>query len=117
LKAKIDYDVDKAGKNAILVRLTAPPTVDVSVKIDPVDALPVTGVKLVHRSKKTVWDLPGPPLDPHPFAGQVLAGTYNLSWRIVGAPPEHPDWVDDELTVDISPVKNCVTVLVGGVGS
>jgi hypothetical protein len=114
LKARIDYDVDKAGKEAILVRLTSPPTVDVSVKIDPIDAVPVTGVKLVHKSRKTVWDLPGPPLDPHPFTGQLLAGFYNLSWRIVGAGPDHPDWVDDAMTVDISPVKSRVTVLVGG---
>jgi hypothetical protein len=114
LNAKIDYDVDKAGKNAVIVRMSAPPTVDVSVEVDPIDALQVTGVTLTRKPKGTVWELPGPPIAPHPHPGRLPAGFYDLSWRIAVPAPDHPDWLDGVDTVEVSPLKNVVSVSVGG---
>jgi Caspase domain len=76
-----DFTVGGQAKEAMICVLPEPPQVELVLEIDPLDALPVTHVKVRDASLKLVCNLKAP-LAPHPFQRSLPAGIYQFSAQI-----------------------------------
>jgi Caspase domain len=81
LGADQDFTVWGHLKEATICVLPEPPQVEIVLEIEPLDALPVTGVEVRDAFGKLVWRLKAP-LKPHPFQRSLPAGIYQFSARI-----------------------------------
>lgn len=93
-----------------LVTLAAPPPVEVTVAVDPPDALTCTRVELLSARNRVLQSLPVP-LAPHPFTLTLPPGTYGL--RAVIDPP-HPEYEEYTLFRQLMPPSTPWIVEVDG---
>jgi hypothetical protein len=80
------WDTHKVAKDAILCYLSSPPSVPISIVIDPDSALTQTSIKVKNASTDAEVYLFKSPPDNYPFARSLEAGQYDL-WPIVDPLP------------------------------
>lgn len=78
------FQVRRAGENTVLINLYEPPEVPVEVCIDPEDA--AEGTELTIDNLRATSRVFGPPVEPHPLAINLKAGTYVLTACLGGTP-------------------------------
>jgi hypothetical protein len=81
-KIKQGYEVAGIVRDWALVYLPHPPEVDVSIKIEPPEAVPLTRVTITNDSGESPVELPVP-LAPHPYNLRLPAGFYRVGATIM----------------------------------
>ena len=83
-----DYIMTGRVRNMHLIYLDHTPEVDVRLKIDPADAVPLVQLQVSDAWDREVWNLH--PVDPHPYQKRLRAGIYGIRARIASSPPPPP---------------------------
>jgi hypothetical protein len=80
-----DYKVGTGGyfKNTVISYFEKPPMVQISLEVDPKEALQVTNVQVFNEWGVQDTSIPSP-LDPHPYQSTWPAGFYTIQVEIIG---------------------------------
>ena len=97
------WDTHKVGKDAILCYLPGPPSVPISIVVDPESAKDRTSVKVKDvNTEIDVCSFKSPP-DEHPFAKSLPAGMYQLMPVVEGVTASAP--APKKVTILVEPLR------------
>lgn len=103
-----DFELGGKIKDVPLHILTAPPTVEASISIEPPEALAYTSLEIQNGDGVAVCQVPAP-VTPHPYAKPLPAGFYVI--RAIIQPPD-PRFTNKSHVRPVRPLHPALTIRV-----